>query len=82
MESRQVSQAQAGVAGAYEVEQLVAVLAHERLDVVARHVVPLDAVVIEVVQDRQARLVVTLPESNHSYNCIPNQSVVFASVVG
>lgn len=52
--------AQGGVARAHEVEELVAVLADEWLDVVTRHVVPLDAVVVEVVEDRQARLVITL----------------------
>lgn len=43
-----------------EVKKLVAILAHERLDVVTRHVVPLDTVVVKVVQDGQTRLVVTL----------------------
>ena len=53
-------EADARVAGADEVEQLVAVLADEGLEVVAGHVVPVDAVVVEVVQDGQARLVVAL----------------------
>lgn len=48
------------VPGPDEVEQLVRVLADEGLQVVARHVVPLDPVVVEVVQDAQARLVVAL----------------------
>lgn len=43
-----------------EVKKLVAILAHERLDVVTRYVVPLDTVVVKVVQDGQTRLVVTL----------------------
>ena len=41
-------------------EQLVAVLAHPGLDVVARHVVPRQAVVVEVVQHGDARLVVAV----------------------
>ena len=44
------------VAGADKVEQLLAVLADEGLLVVASDVVPLDAIVVEVVQDGQARL--------------------------
>ncbi len=43
------------VAGADKVEQLLAVLADEGLLVVASNVVPLDAIVVEVVQDGQAR---------------------------
>jgi len=43
-----------------EVEELVAVLAHEGLHVMAGHVVPLDAVVVEIVQDGQTGFVVTL----------------------
>ena len=44
------------VAGADKVEQLLAVLANEGLLVVASDVVPLDAIIVEVVQDGQARL--------------------------
>ena len=40
-----------------KVEQLVAVLADDGLGVAALHVVPLDAVLVEVVQDGDARLV-------------------------
>ena len=47
---------QLGVTGTDKVEQLVAVLADERLLVVAGNVVPLDAVVVEVVENGQARL--------------------------
>ena len=46
--------------GAHEVEQFVAVLADEGLQVVTSDVVPLDSVVVEVVQNRQAGLIVTL----------------------
>lgn len=53
-------QADAWVARADEVQQLVGVLADEGLDVMAGDVVPLDTVVVEVVQDREARLVVPL----------------------
>lgn len=58
-----LSQTDSWVSGRDEVEELVAVLAHEGLHVVAGHVVPLDAVVVEVVQDGQAGLVVTLQMS-------------------
>ena len=44
------------VAGADKVEQLLAVLADEGLLMVASDVVPLDAIIVEVVQDGQARL--------------------------
>ena len=44
------------VAGADKVEQLLAVFADERFLVAASDVVPLDAIVVEVVQDGQARL--------------------------
>jgi hypothetical protein len=49
-----------GVSRADEVEELVAVLAHERLDVVTGDVVPFESVVVEVIQDRKAGFVVTL----------------------
>lgn len=58
-----LSQTDSWVSGRDEVEELVAVLAHEGLHVVAGHVVPLDTVVVEVVQDGQAGLVVTLQMS-------------------
>lgn len=48
------------VSGRDKIEELLAVLAYEGLHVMARHVVPLDAVVVEVVQDGQAGLVITL----------------------
>lgn len=44
------------IGGRHIVQQLLAVLAHERLLVVACHIVPGDAVVVHVVQHRQARL--------------------------
>lgn len=44
------------VCGGHVVEQLVAVLAHERLLVVTTDVVPRDAVTVHVVQHAQARL--------------------------
>lgn len=53
-------QTNSGVARADKVQQLVGVLAHERLQMVAGNVVPLESVVVEVVQDGQAGLVVTL----------------------
>lgn len=55
-----LSQTDTWIPGRDKVEELVAVLAYEGLDVVTRHVVPLDAVVVKVVQDGQTRLVVTL----------------------
>lgn len=55
-----LSQTDTWVPGCDEVEELVAVLAHERFDVVTCHVVPLDAIVVKVVQYRQTRLVVAL----------------------
>lgn len=44
------------VVGANKVKQLIVVLADEWLLVVASNIVPLDAIVVEVVQDGQARL--------------------------
>lgn len=44
------------VAGADKVEELFAILANEWLLVVASNIVPLDAVIVEVVEDGQARL--------------------------
>ncbi len=44
------------VAGADKVEQLLAVFADEGFLVAASDVVPLDAIVVEVVQNGQARL--------------------------
>lgn len=44
------------VAGANKVKQLLAVFADEGFLVVASNIVPLDAIVVEVVQDGQARL--------------------------
>ncbi|KAJ8875999.1 hypothetical protein PR048_023907 [Dryococelus australis] len=61
-------EADAWVARAHEVEQLVAVLADEGLHVMAGHVVPLDAVVVEVVEDGEARLVVTLQHTPAAIN--------------
>jgi hypothetical protein len=52
--------ADAGVARRHKVEQLLGVFAHEGLEVVAGDVVPLEAVVVEVVEDGKARLVVAL----------------------
>lgn len=49
-----------GVAGADKVEQLLAVLADEGFLVAASDVVPLDAIVVKVVQDGQARLTLLL----------------------
>lgn len=46
-----LSQTDAWVSRGDEVEKLVAILAHEGLHVVTRYVVPLDAIVVEVVQD-------------------------------
>jgi len=43
-----------------KVEELVTVLAHEGLHVMAGNIVPLDAVVVEIVQNGQARFVVAL----------------------
>lgn len=45
-----------GVGGAHVVKQLIAVLAHERLLVIASDVVPRDSVTVHVVQHAQTRL--------------------------
>ena len=45
-----------GIAGADEGEQAVTVLADEWFLVIATNIVPFDSVVVEVVQDGQARL--------------------------
>jgi hypothetical protein len=50
----------AWVARADEVEQFVTVLTDERFQVVARHIVPLDAIVVEVVQNGQTGFIITL----------------------
>lgn len=55
-------EADARVPGAHEVEELVAVLTDEGLDMVAGHIVPLQTVIVEVVQDGQARLFIALEE--------------------
>lgn len=55
-----VLQLEPRVGGGHVVEQLVAVLAHERLLVVAPDVVPRDAVAVHVVQHAQARLLRTV----------------------
>jgi hypothetical protein len=48
------------VARAYEVEQLITVLTDVRFLMVARHIVPLNAIVVEVVQNGQTRFIVAL----------------------
>lgn len=50
------SQAQVAVGAGHVRQQLVGVLAHHGLLVVAGHVVPRDAVVVHVVEDGQTRL--------------------------
>lgn len=50
----------ARVPTADKVEEFVAVFADERLEVVASNIVPFDAIVVEVVEDRQARFVISL----------------------
>lgn len=52
-----VLQTDAAVGAGHVVEQLLGVLADERLLVVARDIVPGDAVIVDVVQDRHAGLV-------------------------
>lgn len=47
--SRIPSQTDSWISGRDEVEELIAILAHERFYVMASHIVPLDAVVVEVV---------------------------------
>jgi hypothetical protein len=54
------SETNSWVPGRDEVEEFLAVLAYERLHVMTRHVVPLDAIIVEIVQNGQAGLVVTL----------------------
>jgi len=56
------SETNSRVPGCDEVEELLAVLAHEGLHVMACHVVPFDAIIVEIVQNGQAGLVVTLEE--------------------
>lgn len=48
------------VTRSHEVKQLVTVFTYEWLDVVTGYIVPFQTVIVEVVEDRQARLVVTL----------------------
>lgn len=48
------------VAGADKVEELLAVLTDEGFLVVAGHIVPLDTVVVEVVEDGEARLTLVI----------------------
>lgn len=49
-----------GVAGSYKVEKFVTVFADERFDVVASNIVPFDSIIVEVVQNGQARFIITL----------------------
>lgn len=57
---REALETDSRVPGAHKVEELIAILADEGLDVVAGHVVPFHTIVVEVVQDGQTRLFVTL----------------------
>jgi hypothetical protein len=58
----------AWVARADEVEQFVTVLTDERFQVVARHIVPLNAIVVEVVQNGQTGFIITL-QNKHKVSC-------------
>lgn len=49
-----------GIPRAHKVQQFIGVLADEGLDVMAGDVVPLDAIVIEVIQNGEATLVIAL----------------------
>lgn len=53
-------QAHIGISGAHKIKQLIGILADEGLDVMAGDVVPLDAIVVEVVQNGKAALVIAL----------------------
>lgn len=55
-----ILQTDAGVSGSHKVEQFIAVFTHEGLQMMTGDVVPFDAVLIEVVQNGQTGLVVTL----------------------
>jgi hypothetical protein len=46
--------------GAHKVEQFITVLADEGLQVVTSDIMPLDSVIVEVVQNRQTGLIITL----------------------
>jgi len=51
-----ISELESRVGGSHVVEQLIAVLTHERLLVIATDVVPRDTIAVHVVQHAQARL--------------------------
>lgn len=56
----------AWVSGSDKVEKFIAVFAHEWLQMMASDVVPLDAILVEVIQDSKTGLVVTLGETMRS----------------
>jgi hypothetical protein len=68
----------ASVAGTDEVQQFVAVLADEWFQVVARHIMPLDAIVVEVVQNGQTGFIVTL-QNKHEVPCNSGLLIVLLS---
>lgn len=45
----QILQTNSGIPGSDEIQQFIAVLTHERFDVVTGHIVPLNAIIVEVV---------------------------------
>jgi hypothetical protein len=55
-----VLETDAWVAGAHEVEQFITVLTDERFQVVTSHIMPLDAIIIEIVQNGEAGFIITL----------------------
>lgn len=55
--------ADAWVSGSDKVEKFIAVFTYEWLQMMASNVVPLDAILVEVIQDSKTGLVVTLGET-------------------
>jgi predicted nucleic acid-binding protein len=62
----------AWVARTHEVEQFITVLTHEGFQVVTGHIMPLDAIVIEVVQNGQAGFIITL-KNTHTLRVISSR---------
>lgn len=57
--------AYAGISRKYEVEEFIAVLANEWFSVMTSYVVPFNAIVVEVVQNRQAGFIITLQHKQY-----------------
>lgn len=53
-------EADSWITRANKVQKLIGILADERFQVVTSNIVPFQAIIVEIVQDRQARFIVSL----------------------